>query len=322
MKTTITRCYDRHTDAMKAATDVRNAGIRADDVSVVASNAEGWYRRGEDHDDKAEGAAKGAGTGAGIGAVAGGGAGLLAGLGMLAIPGLGPVVAAGWLASTAVAAAAGAAAGGTVGGIVGALKESGVDEEEAHLYAENVRRGGSLVTVRAEDYRRAEIERILDRSNPVDPKSRDHMYRSRGWKQFDHNAPAYNATQVAEERKLYSTERPSDALISADRVEGTEVYNGAGDHLGEVEDVIIDKQSGKVAYAVMSFGGVLGIGEKYHPVPWSMLKYDTGRNGYIVPLDKRQLDGAPAYSAGEMRFADRDWNARIYDYYRVPPYWG
>jgi sporulation protein YlmC with PRC-barrel domain len=323
MQTTITRCYDHHTDAMKAAADVRNLGISSGDVSVVASNAEGWYR--DDNDgDKAEGAAKGAGTGATIGAAAGGGAGLLAGLGMLAIPGLGPVIAAGWLASTAAAALAGAAAGGTVGGIIGALKESGVDDEDAHVYAENVRRGGSLVTVRTDDRRRSEVERILDRNNPVDPKSRGETYRARGWKGFDHSAPAFNATQVAEERKAYAGNRgtSSDALISADRVEGTEVYNGVGDHLGEVEDVIIDKQSGKVAYAVMSFGGFLGIGEKYHPVPWSMLKYDTTRDGYVVPLDKRQLDGAPSYSAGEMRFADRDWNTRIYDYYKVPPYWG
>jgi hypothetical protein len=97
MNTTITRCYDHHTDAMKAATDVRNFGIASEDVSVLASNAEGWYRDDRDG-DKAEGAAKGAGTGATIGAAAGGGAGLLAGLGLLAIPGLGPVVAAGWLA--------------------------------------------------------------------------------------------------------------------------------------------------------------------------------------------------------------------------------
>jgi sporulation protein YlmC with PRC-barrel domain len=323
MQTTITRCYDQHTDAMKAATDVRDTGVPADDVSVIASNAEGWYREGNDS-EKAEGAAKGAGTGATIGAAAGGGAGLLAGLGMLAIPGLGPVVAAGWLASMAAGAAAGAAAGGAVGGLVGALRESGVDEEDAHVYAENVRRGGSLVTVRTDESRRSEVERILDRNNPIDAKSCGKSYRSAGWKEFDHAAPAYNAAQAADERKLHASGRgtSSDALISADKVDGTEVYNASGEHLGEVEDIIIDKQSGKVAYAVMAFGGVLGIGEKYHPVPWSMLKYDISREGYVVPLEKRQLDGAPSYTAGEMRFADRDWNARIYDYYKVPPYWG
>jgi len=109
--------------------------------------------------------------------------------------------------------------------------------------------------------------------------------------------------------------------IAADRVEGTEVYNTAGEHLGEVEDVIIDKVSGKVAYAVMSFGGFLGIGEKYHPVPWSMLTYDTNKGGFVVPLDKRQLENAPAYGANEMKFSDRNWNKNVYDYYKAPPYW-
>jgi sporulation protein YlmC with PRC-barrel domain len=109
--------------------------------------------------------------------------------------------------------------------------------------------------------------------------------------------------------------------IAADRVEGTEVYNTKGEHLGEVEDVIIDKQSGKVAYAVMSFGGFLGIGEKYHPVPWSMLKYDTGKSGYVVPLDKRTLEQAPSYDLDELKFQDRAWNTQVYDYYKVPPYW-
>jgi sporulation protein YlmC with PRC-barrel domain len=320
MKIAVTRCYDRHTDAMKAASDVREAGVDAEDVSVVASNVEGWYR---DNDDKAEGAAKGAGAGAGIGAAAGGGAGLLAGLGMLAIPGLGPVVAAGWLAALAVGAVAGAAAGGAAGGLVGALKENGVSEEDAHLYAENVRRGGSLVTARVDESRRSEVERLLDRCNPVDPRSRAEVYRGKGWSSFDQSAP-YTAAQVNEERRLQATERgPSTGgTITADRVQGTEVYNNTGDHLGEVEDVIIDKQSGNVAYAVMSFGGFLGIGEKYHPVPWALLKFDTSKDGYVVPLDKRQLDGAPAYDANEMRFGDRDWNTRIYDYYKVPPYWG
>jgi sporulation protein YlmC with PRC-barrel domain len=113
----------------------------------------------------------------------------------------------------------------------------------------------------------------------------------------------------------------SQGLIAADRIEGTRVYNTAGDHLGEVEDVVIDKQSGKVAYAVMSFGGFLGIGEKYHPIPWSMLKYDTGKTGYVVALDKVTLEKAPTYARDELKFQDRSWNTRVHDYYKTPPYW-
>ena len=80
-------------------------------------------------------------------------------------------------------------------------------------------------------------------------------------------------------------------LIASDKVQGTNVYNTAGDNLGAIHDVMIDKPSGKVAYAIMSFGGFLGIGNQYHPLPWSVLKYDTNLGGYVVNLDKGQLEG-------------------------------
>ena len=130
-------------------------------------------------DDRAEGAA----AGAGIGATLGGAAGLLAGLGLLAIPGIGPVVAAGWLAATA----AGAAAGGATGGIIGALSQAGIGKDDAQVYAEGVRRGGTLVTVRAADGDRARVEAILDR-NAVNIRDRGAAYRNSGWKSFDPKA--------------------------------------------------------------------------------------------------------------------------------------
>jgi hypothetical protein len=126
---------------------LKQRGVPHSDISIVANNSDNWFstdkkvdRDRDGTDDRAEGAGKGAGIGAGLG----GAAGLLAGLGLLAIPGLGPVVAAGWLAATAVGAAAGAA----TGGLVGALTEAGVSKEEAPLYAEGVRRGGTLVSAR------------------------------------------------------------------------------------------------------------------------------------------------------------------------------
>ena len=79
-------------------------------------------------------------------------------------------------------------------------------------------------------------------------------------------------------------------LIASDKVQGTNVYNTTGDNLGAIHDLTIDKASGKVAYAIMSFGGFLGIGNLYHPLPWSVLKYDTNLGGYVVNLDKRQLE--------------------------------
>lgn len=115
----------------------------------------------------------------------GAGAGLLAGLGVLAIPGLGPVVAAGWLASTAVGAVAGAAAGSATGGLLGALKREGVDEADANVYAEGVRRGGTLVAVRADDARIADIEAVLNRNAGIDAATRGVAYRQEGWTRYE-----------------------------------------------------------------------------------------------------------------------------------------
>jgi hypothetical protein len=108
------------------------------------------------------------------------------------------VVAAGWLVSTA----AGAAAGGATGGLLGALTQAGVSEDDAHVYAEGVRRGGTLVTARVPDGDRARVESILDRS-AVNIRDRGAAYRKTGWKRFDPDASPYTADQVRKERDLY-----------------------------------------------------------------------------------------------------------------------
>lgn len=110
-------------------------------------------------------------------------------------------------------------------------------------------------------------------------------------------------------------------LIAGGKVAGTEVYNGAGEHLGQIHDVMVDKRSGKVAYAVMSFGGFLGIGEKYHPLPWSTLAYDERQGGYVVNLTNDQLKGGPAYADDIEPEWDRDYENRVHGYYGVRPYW-
>ena len=113
------------------------------------------------------------------------------------------------------------------------------------------------------------------------------------------------------------------SLIAASKVEGTTVYNRQGDNLGHVYDVMIDKRSGQVAYAIMSFGGFLGLGESYHPLPWKILDYDTSMGGYVVDLDKDRLEGAPAYSSSERPdWRDRDYTHRIDNFYGVTPYTG
>jgi sporulation protein YlmC with PRC-barrel domain len=117
------------------------------------------------------------------------------------------------------------------------------------------------------------------------------------------------------------TKITTGSLIAAEKVNGTNVYNPSGDKLGSVEDIMIDKASGRAIYAVMSFGGFLGMGEKQHPLPWSALNYDERKGGYIVNLDKKQLEGAPSYD----RDADFQWTAdygRTVDkYYGAPTYW-
>ena len=107
-------------------------------------------------------------------------------------------------------------------------------------------------------------------------------------------------------------------LIASNKVEGTKVYNRQGEHLGEVYNFMVNKRSGQVEYAVMSFGGFLGMGESYHPLPWKVLTYDTRQGGYVVDLDKSKLEGAPSYRAGEEPTYDRAFGERVYGYYGVP----
>ena len=118
-----------------------------------------------------------------------------------------------------------------------------------------------------------------------------------------------------------SSEMTGNPLISASKVQGTAVYNMEGERLGQVEDVMLHKLSGKVAFAIMAFGGVLGIGHKHTPLPWSVLTYDTRRGGYVVPLGKEQLQTAPAYDKEELTNDDNGWGQRVNDYYQVTPSW-
>ena len=106
-------------------------------------------------------------------------------------------------------------------------------------------------------------------------------------------------------------------VISSDKVEGTLVYNARGDKLGSIDDLMIDKYSGNVRYAVMEFGGFLGMGTDRYPLPWSMLKYDTALEGYVVPVDKSQLEKAPRYSPTETPEYSDEYGRKVHDYYGV-----
>lgn len=201
--TTISKVYDSWDQAQSAVRALQANGTPASEISVVANK----YiddRYATDRDIRAvapdEPSATGIGTGAG--AAVGGGVGLLTGMGLMAIPGLGPVVAAGWLAATA----AGAAAGAATGGIVGALVDSGEDDTTANVYAETVRRGGTMVTVRTDETRRPDVEKVLNRYQPIDHKSRAAEYGASGWRAFDEKAGPYqpNASEVERIRRKWT----------------------------------------------------------------------------------------------------------------------
>lgn len=197
-RVTITGLFDDPEDAADARRDIEAFGISQNDIGLLAHGSEHAAR-----DDDGSGAASGAGTGAGIGTVLGGGAGLLTGLGVMAIPGVGPIVAAGWLAATLAGAAAGAVAGGATGGLIGAMTDSGVDENSAHVYAEGVRRGGTLLTVQVEQDQAAQVEEILLENGAVDAAARGAAYRSSGWTRYDPASPIYTPDEIARERDLY-----------------------------------------------------------------------------------------------------------------------
>src|SRR5688500_5227972 len=116
-----------------------------------------------------------------------------------------------------------------------------------------------------------------------------------------------------------ATQHPNHQLISSEDVEGTDVYDSTGKNIGEVDHLMIDKLSGRVAYAVMSFGGFLGLGHSHYPVPWSALNYDTSLNGFRTNVTEEQLRDAPEFS--DDSWQDREWEVRTHKHYRAPQYW-
>jgi sporulation protein YlmC with PRC-barrel domain len=109
--------------------------------------------------------------------------------------------------------------------------------------------------------------------------------------------------------------------ILASKVQGTAVYNSEGDKIGHVEDVVLDKMSNNIEFAVLGFGGFLGIGEKFHPVPWSLLDYSPDKGGYVVPMSTDMLKQAPAYRLEDVTKNDNDIRSESFEYYNAPRYW-
>ena len=116
-------------------------------------------------------------------------------------------------------------------------------------------------------------------------------------------------------------QRETHDLIGSDKVEGTNVYRSNGDKIGKIERIMLEKRGGRVAYAVMSFGGFLGLGHEHYPVPWARLTYSERLGGYEVSIGDQELKGAPKYDPKSDWKWDSSQGRKVYDYYKVPPYW-
>jgi uncharacterized protein (TIGR02271 family) len=206
MAKTIVGLFDTFTEAQGAVQALVNKGFPRDNISIAANNATGEYTQSTASSEEWSGTATGAAAGATIGGIGG----LLVGLGTLAIPGVGPIVAAGPL----IAALTGAGVGAVAGGLIGALTDIGVPEEEAGYYAEGVRRGGTLVTVNAEDGMVDRAVDILENHNAVDVEQRASSWKQSGWTGYSSTAKPYTADEITRERERYRT-TPSTAAAGA-----------------------------------------------------------------------------------------------------------
>jgi hypothetical protein len=225
MAKAITRIYDHFTDARTVVQGLKSAGISDDTISVMVADD---HPEADDLDTlRTSDIQTGTATGAGIGGALGGGAGLLAGLGMMAIPGLGPVVAAGWLASTAAGAVAGAVAGAAAGGIVDALTDSGVPNDEAQAYAEAVRRGAILVSVRPGEADEDRVRSIMDMHRPADLAQRRETWRGEGWTGYNGEAPL-DRKEMAAERDRWTRRGPAGESAGAGKASTGVIATGMG----------------------------------------------------------------------------------------------
>jgi uncharacterized protein (TIGR02271 family) len=198
MAKTVVGLFDDFSEAQSVVQDLVNNSFTREDISIAANDATGEYAK---YADSGVSEMSGTATGAATGAVLGGIGGLVVGLGALTIPGIGPIIAAGPLITTLTGAGVGAVAGG----LIGALTDIGVPEEEAGYYAEGVRRGGTLVTVRAEDHLVDRAVEIMERHNAINVDQRAAYWRESGWKSYNPQTQPYTAEEVTRERDRYRT---------------------------------------------------------------------------------------------------------------------
>jgi hypothetical protein len=268
---TIVGSFDSFEEAQEVFRDLQQCGFARDDISIVGNNATGQLasRAGDlppDAPATLSDTGSGAATGAAAGGVLGGAAGLVVGLMGLAIPGIGPIVAAGPLAAALAGAGVGAGAGGLIGGLTGA----GVPEEDANYYAEAVRRGGALVTVRADDSRADPAARIMRSHGAVDIERRAEMWRSEGWTGHDPTREPYSVEQIERERAAYHDALAGTAGVAPTYAGMTGAWDDQRDyfrmHHGETYGGTTGFEEYEPAYR---YGWDIGSSDRYRGRAWN-----------------------------------------------------
>jgi len=251
MASTVVGLFDDAAQAHRAAQDLIDAGIPRDAISVAANNVRREHAAGTTEETPAVGDNFVAGLG--TGAVLGGLGGLLVGLAALAIPGIGPIVAAGPLFS----ALTGVGVGAAIGGIIGGLTEAGVPEEHAGYYAEGIRRGGTLVLVQSDDDARASrAAEILEKDGAVDIEERAAQWRQQGWTAYNPKAEPYTAEQIDEERRRYHAAPATATAAAATAAAATTAPAAAKDTAAREVTVPVIEEDLQVGKRAVRGGGV------------------------------------------------------------------
>lgn len=246
---TVVGLYDSIATAQQVVEALVNSGFDRDRISIVANNATGEYATDRvartDADDVS------AGEGAGIGALEGGVLGLLAGLGLMAIPGIGPALAAGPLIGALIGAGTGAVTGGLVAGLI----DTGIPETEAGYYAEGVRRGGTLVSVQADDTRANEAAAIMNRFGPINVEEHAANWQQSGFNRFDTNAKPLTAEEIKRERERFRATAPTARTDTTTTTKRTETTTTPANKKGEVTVPIVQEEL-QVGKRAVEQGGV------------------------------------------------------------------
>lgn len=274
MAKTVAALYDDFDSANDAVRQLLDNSFLSEDISLIANDQTGQYSRSLDTREKVSSTSEGAVVGAGVGAVIGGLGGLLVGLGALVIPGIGPVIAAGPLAaglSSLAGAGIGAVAGGVAGGLLGGLVNMGIPEESAGYYAEGVRRGGTLVTIRTSDERANQAVEILNRYNPVDINRRVSEWRQTGWSRFDPDGSPFPMTTEESEfpRDTYSTQTRQYSDFDTYRPHFRNHYDNY--YMGS-------EYSFDQYLPAYRYGYDLAIDKRYRDYDWNTLEPEAQRN--------------------------------------------